>query len=152
MNADIKDALMAIAEAHGGVLRPDDVVEAARDKDSPLHGCFEWDKTKAALEHWRDVARTLIRSVRVVIQNETTTIRAPYFVRDPDAASKDQGYVALKSIRSESEQARELLVDEFTRAAAALRRAKEIARALDMHAEIEPLLVGVLELQSAVVQ
>lgn len=150
MNEEVKQALIELTERNGGTLRPDDVIEAAKKKDSPLNACFEWDKSKAALEHWRDTARELIRSVRVVIQNQSVTIRAPYFVRDPEASGKDQGYVALQSIRSESEKARELLVDEFARAATVLRRAKEIAKALEMQDEVEPLIRGVLDLRESV--
>lgn len=150
MNEEIKAALIELAESASGVLRPDDVIEAAKDKKSPLHGCFEWDKNKAAMEHWRDTARHLIRSVRVVIHNQTTTLRAPYFVRDPDAERADQGYVALTSVRSDSEQARELLVDEFARAASSLRRAKEIAKALQMEDQVESLIHGVLDLRDSI--
>lgn len=150
VNEEIKAALIELAESAGGVLRPDDVIEAAKDKKSPLHGCFEWDKDAAAMEHWRDTARTLIRSVRVVIHNQTTTLRAPYFVRDPEADSKDQGYVALTSVRSDSEKARELLVDEFARAASSLRRAKEIAKALHMEDQVEGLIHGVLDLRQSI--
>lgn len=151
MKPEVKAELIRLSQSAGGNLRADDVVNAAMDKANPLHECFEWDKGKAAMEHWRETARQLIRSVRVVITNETTTLRAPYFVRDPEARNQDQGYVPLTSVRSESEQATELLLDEFSRAAAALHRAKEIAKALQMEDQIDNLIQGLMDLRQAVI-
>ena len=39
-----------IADAHGGKLRPKDVVEFARNPATALHECFEWDDKKAAVQ------------------------------------------------------------------------------------------------------
>lgn len=123
-----------------GSLSPDDVVEDARRKDSPLHDLFEWDTKKAALEHWREVARALIRSVRVVVVNEERTITAPYFVRDPSLPSGTQGYTTTKRLRDESDLAREAVADECSRAAAAFRRAEEVAEAVGLKQDVRALL------------
>ena len=54
-----------LRKKHGGALRPADVLDAAKDKTSPVHSYFEWDDTKAA-EQWRlEQARKLIREVEV---------------------------------------------------------------------------------------
>lgn len=59
-------ALKAI-EKEKRVLRAQDVVEVARDKDSPLHPYFDWSEGDAA-QKWREhQARSLIASVRVVL-------------------------------------------------------------------------------------
>lgn len=58
--------LERIRGEEGGVLRPSDVVEAARPEAAPLHPCFTWDDAEAA-ERWRDgEARAVIRNVRVL--------------------------------------------------------------------------------------
>lgn len=58
---DIKAELERIRRAHGGILRPADVVRAARPVNSPLHSRFDWDDTTAA-HQWRlEQARHLIR-------------------------------------------------------------------------------------------
>jgi hypothetical protein len=62
----IGEALEAIRSASGGELHPGPVVDSARDERSPLHRYFEWDDAKAAAQHRLDQARMLIRSVRVV--------------------------------------------------------------------------------------
>lgn len=46
-----------------GVVDPNDLIAAARDRNHPCHGDFTWDLKKAAMERWRDQARKLIRQV-----------------------------------------------------------------------------------------
>jgi hypothetical protein len=48
-----------------GKVAPSQIVEAARDENSPLHQVFEWDDTIAAQEHRLLQARQLIRTVVV---------------------------------------------------------------------------------------
>lgn len=140
---EIRDALATIAEANGGRLTPDAVVSEAASKSSVLHDLFEWDTRKAAHAYRLDQARTLIRSVRVVITNERTTVSTVCYVRDPDATAEDQGYVATASIIGDVERARATLVNEFSRAAGALRRARELAVAFDMVGEVDAIAVSV---------
>lgn len=73
----VGDELERIRLAHGGDLRPGDVVEAARDPKHALHSFFEWDDQKAA-EHYRVAqARGIIRLVRVENENtDSGSIRA----------------------------------------------------------------------------
>lgn len=67
ISAIVTDKLIELAQQNGGHLNAEDVVEAARPKDSPLHSKFTWDNTKAA-ESWRYwQARYLINvSVNIV--------------------------------------------------------------------------------------
>lgn len=60
----IGEALAKIADENGGKTKPQHVVDAAKDRKSPLHRYFEWDDAKAAASHRLDQARTLIRVVR----------------------------------------------------------------------------------------
>ncbi len=61
-------ALKEIAKRDGGKLRPQAVVDAAKDEDSPLHNAFCWDDAEAARLYRLDQARRLIRSFKVVIE------------------------------------------------------------------------------------
>lgn len=61
----IGEALAKITEAHAGRLVPEDVVNAAKDKKSPLHQHFEWNDAVAAHSHRMDQARNIIRIIRV---------------------------------------------------------------------------------------
>lgn len=61
-NDELVNELQAIrAEDPQGLLRPEAVVEAAASPASRLHGCFEWDDSKAAHQHRLTQARRLIR-------------------------------------------------------------------------------------------
>jgi hypothetical protein len=137
--AAVSQRLIQLHEAHGS-LTPDLVVEDAKRPDSPLHACFEWDIDKAATAHWLETARTLIRSVRVEVVNQQTTLTAPYFVRDPRAPARDQGYIAIGQIKDDRELAREVVIEECARAQAAFRRAKEVAQAVGEQSAVERLL------------
>ncbi len=133
----VRDELSRIAEKSAGILTPEAVISAAKRKESPLHLHFDWDVKKAAYEHWLYQARELIRSVRVVVKTERTTISAVAYVRDPARAADEQGYVSTVSLIGDEEKARDVLIAEFSRAGSALRRARELAVAFDMVGQIE---------------
>ena len=75
------EALKAIAARNDGLLRPADVIEEARDENSPLHGAFCWDDTEAARLYRLDQAQRLIRKFKVVIEeSKGKTIEVPVFI------------------------------------------------------------------------
>lgn len=63
------EELERIRNASGGKLATQEVVRWAAEPDSPLHACFTWDNEKAAQEFRLEEARSLIRSV-VVVKND----------------------------------------------------------------------------------
>jgi len=146
----VKLALADIASENNGLLTPDAVVAAAKDKDSVLHDYFQWDGKKAA-HAWRiEQARTLIRSVRVVITTHKTSVSVVCYIRDPGLADDEQGYVATASLVGDKERSGEALIAEFSRAAGALRRARELAIAFEMEGEVEAVSATVQNLQTRV--
>lgn len=73
------EALERLRKRHNGRLAPADVVEEARNLDSPIHSAFEWDDTIAAAAYRIDQAGHLIRCIAVDISRsnlETNTVRA----------------------------------------------------------------------------
>ena len=102
---------------------------------------------KAAAAHWIEQARDLITSIRIVVKTEHTNVSAVYYVRDPAAKSGEQGYVSVTKVRTDADMAREVLVAEFGRVADMLRRARELAAALEAQSEVEALLQGVVGLR-----
>ena len=74
------EALKAIAARDGGLLRPQAVVDAARDEESPLHGAFCWDDTEAAEKYRLLQAQDLIRSFRVVQDTDNGPVKVSMFV------------------------------------------------------------------------
>ncbi len=63
------EQLEKIRTANHGFLLPRHVVSDAKEKESPLHNCFEWDNSTAAAAYREDQARYILRSV-VVVMNE----------------------------------------------------------------------------------
>ena len=62
------DATLVAAEIEsiGEEATPQDVLEKARDENTELHKCFEWDDTKAAEKYRVIQARTIMRMLVVV--------------------------------------------------------------------------------------
>jgi len=74
------EELQRIAEKNGGSLKPEVVVEEARDKNSVLHDYFQWDNKKAG-ERWRIFqARQLINHIEYVIEYEEQEKTVPLFI------------------------------------------------------------------------
>lgn len=74
---EVLHELDRIAAENDGDLTPEQVVEAAREKDSPLHSRFEWDDSLAAVEYRKVQARQIIASykIHVVDGSGESTVR-----------------------------------------------------------------------------
>jgi len=152
MKDEIRTTLEELANANGGQLTAQLVVSEAKKKDSPLHDLFDWDQKSAARKHWLYQARALIRSVKVEITNENHKIRCVAYVRDPDCPNEEQGYVSVLSIKTDKERARDVLLQEFGRAAAALERAHAIAAVLEIQSEVSDVMERVNYLQHVAIK
>jgi hypothetical protein len=133
-------------EKRDGVLMPDAVIEDARNPKSPLHEEFEWNLKVAALRHWVDRARELIRAVRLEIRTTYHKISAIGFLHDPSLPPQVAGYKSIHSLRQSKVEARAALRQECLRASASLRRAREVAVALNLENEVEAILASVMQL------
>ena len=140
MNDKAKQRIIDLAERNGGSIEPDQVIADARSERSPLHSYFDWDVERAAWEHWRGIARGLIRSVQIERVLHRKTVSTIAYVRDPSKPSDEQGYVSTAILRDDKFHARLALEAEFDRAEAALRRATEVAKALGLERDVERLL------------
>jgi len=68
VSADLRGELMKVRQDYGQLTR-ENVVDAARSPEHPLHSRFEWDDAVAG-EHWRlHQAGELIRSVRLTYKD-----------------------------------------------------------------------------------
>ena len=67
-----------------GRLTPDIVVADAKRPRSPLHNLFEWNAKRAAIQHWLERARYIIRSVVVVMEDyeDAPNVRALVRIRE----------------------------------------------------------------------
>lgn len=77
--------LELLRERMKGELTPRDVVDDARNPNSPLHSFFEWDDSAAAEEHRLGQARGLIRAVvAVYTRKNQPAIRTRAYVHIPE--------------------------------------------------------------------
>lgn len=144
----IRSRLEQIAEDNGGRITPDAVVRDAEDASSPLHNQFEWDDTEAA-KKWRlEQARQLIRSVKVDIQTEEKVVSTVRYVRDPSAGDS-QGYIETARLRDDRTLAVEALQSEIRAANAMVARARSLAEALGLEAEIRMVAESIERLEAS---
>jgi hypothetical protein len=146
----VRERLERIRRREKGILTPDAVVNDARDTSSPLHGYFTWDDTEAAKQFRLDQARTLIRNIKVEVITTTNRVAAPFYVRDPQRSSDEQGYRAIAEIKDERSASADALQYEFNRAIAVLERAVSIAEELGMSTRVAELIQRIRLMQSTI--
>ncbi len=100
---DIKKGVQEVVNkiyAEVGEVRPSALVEAARPKSSPAHNAFEWDDSKAGEEYRLIQARTWIRNVQIIIDEQPERlIHVPSIVRDKDGKLNErEGYYKPGSV------------------------------------------------------
>jgi hypothetical protein len=134
---EVRVALEELAARNNGRLTPEEVIAAAKPKSSPLHDHFTWDDKSAAHMQRLYEARELIRSVRVTTVVGEVVTRTIAYVRDPEKPSDVQGYISTAVLRTEADLARAAIVEEFGRAASAMRRALAVAEALQLRDEVQ---------------
>lgn len=83
-----------------GVVRPSELVEAARDEGHPCHGDFTWDVGEASVERWRDQARALIRRVTFEVIVEDYGQSVVNYVPGPD--SDEAVFVSVPKLRGKA--------------------------------------------------
>lgn len=96
----------------GGVIRPADVVEAAKDDASPLHGLFEWDDNEAAHQYRLLQARNILRVYVTVEESSATPLRA-FVSLTTDRVKDGGGYRAMSDVMDDSAMREQLLKDAF---------------------------------------
>ncbi len=77
IRSGVTEVVQRIVAEHGGI-RAAELVAAARPKDSPAHGGFEWDNKKGADQYRLIQARQWLRAVRVVYrETEERLVHVP---------------------------------------------------------------------------
>ena len=108
MKSRITTELERIRRVRGGLLRPEDVVKAARPKNSPLHNKFCWDDSEATHQYRLWQARELIVSVVVVEPQSKRTIQA-YVSMPSDRKQPAGGYRSTIDVLSNDEMREQAL-------------------------------------------
>jgi len=106
MVGTVYDELEVVRQMSGGTLKPEDVVEYAKDPDTKLHSRFEWDDSKAgpAYRIWQ--ARMIIRTTVTIIEGTTESIRAFVSLAE-DRGS--EGYRAMVEVMADDDTRMRLL-------------------------------------------
>ena len=94
-------AVQKAMESNGGILKPEDLVLAARNTRNPLNRYFEWSNRKAADKFRISQARHLINHlcVEVIVKGKRVTRRDNISVLlTPDMKNKNRVYVDLKAV------------------------------------------------------
>lgn len=112
------EVLERIQQQGAGTITPQVVIENARDKESPLHRCFEWRDDVAAERFRENQARQVIRSIRVVYEidgqkSEPMRVFVNFDATDETARS----YMAVATVMADAElfeRARQQLLREAT--------------------------------------
>ena len=71
-----KEELETIRHQNGGILRPGDIVDFARDENTSLHSRFEWDDDAAAVQYRLEQARRIVRYTVTVLPNHNKSVNA----------------------------------------------------------------------------
>jgi hypothetical protein len=119
-----RDELSRIRQANDDkLLVAREVVEAASEDASPLHGYFEWDDSKAAHQHRLAQARHLITTIKVTFPDDKEENAVPKFVSlAADRKRKDGGYRETSQVINNKELLKELEVTAKRDVDAILRR------------------------------
>lgn len=107
-NPIVIQELNRIASENGGILRPEDVVNEAENKNSPLHDCFDWNDKSAAHAHRLEQARRLIRVIVNVIPSSDRQERVWVNLKN-ERNDEEGGYRTMVSVLSESDLRSQLL-------------------------------------------
>jgi hypothetical protein len=124
-------------ERENGNLDPNDVVERARDVNSPMHGFFEWDDNEAAKQYRINQACLLIRRVKVQVTVRDVDLDVVRYVRDPEASGQ---YSNILRVRGEEARSRDVVVDEMARVKGAAKRARAVATVLGTTAQVDEII------------
>lgn len=138
--------------AKNGRLTPRDVIDYARPDDSPLHEYFEWDDSIAADQYRLYQARKLIARVEVNYTTENIKFSVPGFVRDPDCAHDEQGYVAVAKVRSKKDVAKEIMLAELQRISSHIERAESLASYFDVQEGVKDVKKRVKRIEKRILE
>jgi hypothetical protein len=136
----IGEVLSKISDGHLDRLKPQDVVEAARSKRSPIHGQFTWDDKEAGEILRLAEARALIRSIVVVNSANPNADRQRAFISIADGEGR--AYRPLKVIQDDPQLQLLLLQQALRDLQAFQKRYRDLADVCTLVAVAERALRG----------
>lgn len=95
-----------------GILRPENIVDFAKDPKTLLHGRFEWNNGEAAHQYRLWQARQLIRTV-VTVTDDKEKSYSVYVSLKGDRYNEGGGYRTMVSVMNDEELRTALLQEAF---------------------------------------
>jgi hypothetical protein len=126
----IGEALEQVRHKHKD-LTSEGVVAEAKAKSSPLHDLFLWDDSEAAHKYRLVQARTLIRSITVIVE-DSAPVRQYVHVRNTDPKSKrtrSGTYQPVKAVAQDLDSYQVALQELLEKLRAAERAVQELQEA-----------------------
>jgi hypothetical protein len=134
-NEDYLRELEEIAAANGGLVRPEAVVEYARNPETALHSWFEWDDSKAAEKYRLHQARMRLRLVLTMHPKAEIKFRAVVSLKEDRYSG--QGYRLTLDVMSESERREQLLLEALAEFRALEEKYRQYQELAEIFAAIE---------------
>lgn len=139
MKAEVKRALDELKARNGNrpLLRAE-VIEAARDRNSPLHSYFTWNKDEALRKNLLREAGELIREYHFIVHAPTGE---PYKTRHFVSLTSDRavggGYRVLTDVLSDDRMREQLLADAMAELEAFQIRYRKLNELASLFVEID---------------
>jgi hypothetical protein len=134
------EELERIRVKHNGRLEPEWVVHNAKSPRNPLHDLFEWDDNVAAQNFRVDQARSVIRSVEVVVEEAPQMRPTRAFVSV--VQERDRSYTSVQHAMSDDDLRNQLLAQAYTELEAWQKRYAELIELADLFAAIDQARVA----------
>lgn len=107
----VREELERLRNRHGGIITPEQVVDAARPKSSSLHKSFTWNDGEAA-HQWRlEQARRLLRVYVTVFNDGKRERETRMFVSLSTDRRNEGGYRAIVDVMGDAALRGQLLND-----------------------------------------
>ena len=135
-NADPKKCWDEI-KSLGDAVTPEMIVEFARNPNTELHKCFEWDDTKAA-EAWRKQQARIVCGSLVVVEEKEE--KEPITFRILQHDSQEQAYKPVTLIVKNEDEYKRLVNRAKAELASFRERYKNILELRNVIEEIEKIL------------
>lgn len=138
MGADpqaVGSELERIRVRHNGRLEPDWVVHAAKQSSNPLHDLFEWNDNVAAQAYRVDQARSVIRSIEVVVEQAQQSKPVRAFVSV--VRENDRSYTSVVDAMADPDLRKQVLRTALSELEAWRKRYAELVELAQVFAAID---------------
>lgn len=110
-NLSAEDAAKELEKirSNHGELRPEYVVEDAKDENSILHDYFDWDDSSAAAKYRAQQARVLINNIKVEVKTTKVFCNVKAFVNVVTDTNKLRTYVPINEVLADNTAYADLL-------------------------------------------